>query len=74
MSYDKKTVDNNFMYHAPSDDQVVVYTAIRNAVKKVAMLFLKKCPESPERTLAIRKLEEAVMWANASIARHPPEG
>lgn len=27
------------------------------------------CPDSRELSLAITKLEEAIMWANASIAR-----
>lgn len=28
------------------------------------------CPESRERSLAFTKIDEAVMWANASIARN----
>ena len=27
-------------------------------------------PESRERAIAIERVEEAVMWANAAIARH----
>jgi len=33
-------------------------------------LLEKLCPETAKKTLAIRKIEEAVFWANASIARH----
>lgn len=28
------------------------------------------CPSSRERSLAMTKLEEAVMWANSAIARN----
>jgi hypothetical protein len=36
----------------------------------LAAYISEKCPESREKSLAITKIEEAVMWANASIARN----
>jgi hypothetical protein len=33
-------------------------------------LLKQLCPETANKTLAIRKIEEAVFWANASIARY----
>lgn len=68
--YDKKTLANNFIYHKPKDDQPERYEKIRAHGKGMAALLLRLCPDSPECTLAIRKIEEAVMWANASIARN----
>lgn len=35
-----------------------------------ARKILKSCPDSRERSLALTKIEEAVMWANAAIARN----
>lgn len=46
-------------------------------VRKVGMFFsetlLKTVPESRERSLAITKIEEAMMWANAAIDRNDNE-
>lgn len=62
--------DNTYSYHPPKGDQNDRYEAIRDNAKQLAMLFDIVCPDSRERSLAHTKLEEAVMWANASIARN----
>jgi len=36
----------------------------------LAAYINENCPDSREKSLAFTKLEEAVMWANASIARN----
>jgi hypothetical protein len=58
-----------FTYHAPKAGQAEKYTLVRKTALALAVLLNDACPESRERSLAITKLEEAVMWANASIAR-----
>ena len=63
-------IDNNFTYHAPKDDQTARYISIREKGKSFALLINELCPPSRERSIAMTKLEEAVMWANASIARN----
>jgi len=67
-------IAHNFAYHAPKDDAVrAAHEKIRYECGKVAMLIDKLCvdgTEGREKALAITKLEEAMMWANASIARH----
>jgi hypothetical protein len=63
-------LEQNFKYHPPQENQINKYQDIREQGKQLATMFLAYCPESAERTLAIRKVEEAVMWANASIARN----
>lgn len=65
-----KDYENAYSYHAPKGDQPDRYEAIRGNAKQLAMLIDMVCPESRERSLAHTKLEEAVMWANASIARN----
>ena len=62
-------LENNFRYHAPTPEQVDYYMDIRNRAKDLAYLIKNICPDSRERSLALTKLEETVMWANASIAR-----
>lgn len=61
-------LDNWFTYHEATVDQVVQYQAIRSAAKVLAEIILDKCPQCADRTDAIRKVREAVMTANASIA------
>jgi len=61
---------NNFKYHAPKPGQTEIYEELRLEARKLADRIAEHCPASRERSLAITKLEEAVMWANASIARN----
>lgn len=63
-------VDNIYKYHAPKGDQPKRYEALRAKAKELAVLIIKLCPESPERTLALRDIERGVMMANASISRN----
>lgn len=58
-----------FMYHPPKGDQVERYAALRGACLTLAMLIEESCPMSREKALAVTKLEEVNMWANAAIAR-----
>lgn len=63
-------LENSFTYHAPKDGQIDKYTALRGKAKELAYLIDELCPNSREKSLAITKLEESVMWANASVARN----
>lgn len=65
-----ETIDNNFTYHAPTTDQQLKYENLRAHAKSLAARINEYCPESREKSLAFTKLEEVVMWANASIARN----
>ncbi len=67
---DKAELNTRFTYHSPKEDQPERYEALRKRAKGLAALIIKSCPESRERALSITKLEEAIMWANASIARN----
>lgn len=64
------TIENNFSYHVPKEGQPELYNTIRNKAKELAEVIEATCPDSREKSLAMTKLEEAVMWANASIARN----
>lgn len=63
-------IDNAFTYHAPKEGQPAKYQAIREKAKELAYLVDGLVPASREQSLAITKLEECVMWANAGIARN----
>ena len=68
-----KDIEKNFTYHKPDEDKAVRYTHIRNMARDLAYVIDNVCPESREKSLAFTKLEEMVMWANASIARNDCE-
>ena len=67
---DQYTIENNFQYHSPKDDQPARYEQIRDEAKRLAETILHLTRPSGEQSLALTKLEEAVMWANAGIARN----
>lgn len=62
-------IENDFMYHPTSPDQLLKYQAIREKAKEFAYLMVSVCPtDSSEFTEAYANLRLTVMWANASIA------
>jgi len=63
-------IEKRFTYHPPKDDQIQRYENIRETAKGMAWVIECCCPESAEKSIAISKLDEAVMWANAAIARN----
>ena len=67
---DKEDIDNRFMYHAPKPGQMEMYQDIRTLAKELALEIDEVVPDGREKSLAITRLEEAVMWANSGIARH----
>jgi hypothetical protein len=61
-------LENWFTYHAPSPDQLPKYEMIRAKALEFAKAIVNNTPPSADQTVAIRKVREAVMIANASIA------
>lgn len=59
-----------FMYHPPKDDSTKQkHEYVRDISAKIARAFFWNLPEGREKSLAITKVEEAMFWANAAIAR-----
>jgi len=67
---DDADLRNRFTYHAPKEGQADRYQEIRDYAHGLASLINHQCPESREKSLAMTHIEDAVMWANAAIARH----
>lgn len=63
-------LERNFKYHSPKEDQPARYELIRSEAKKLAYTIIENTPNSREQSLAITNLEQAIMWANAGIARN----
>lgn len=67
---EQQDLDNRFTYHAPKGTQAARYESLRGVAKVLAETITQYCPPSRERALALTNLEQASMWANASIARN----
>ena len=67
-------IENTFTYHRPFGDQQVRYEEIRSKAKELAYVLNRCCPESREKSVAFTNLQQAIMWANASIAINEKEG
>ncbi len=65
----QEVLDYNFVRHCPNEDQIKRYDSIRSQIKKAAELINEICPEGREKEQAIVNIEQAMFWANASIAR-----
>lgn len=63
-----RELEDQFTHHAPKDDQLPRYHAIRAAGHALASAILTNCPPGADRSDAIRKVREACMTANAAIA------
>lgn len=67
---DVADLKNRFSYHAPKDEETkVLHEEIRTGCLELAVFIKKWVPAGREQALAITKLEEVMMWANAGIAR-----
>lgn len=56
-----------FIYQAPTVEQRGVMETLTGYFADAYDVILMAVPASAERTLAIRKLQEARMWANAAV-------
>lgn len=65
-----KRMNNDYVYHAPKDDQAERYILIREKAKELAILIVGCTPRSREQSVALTDLDHAVMMANAAIARN----
>lgn len=65
-----KQLNVAFTFHPPKGDQAQRYAHIRDAGRGLAEQMLHLCPQSRELSLALTNVEQAIMWANAAIARN----
>lgn len=66
-------IENRFTYYPPKELQAQRYGKIREAGKALAEILILECSPSTktrEFSLAMTNLEQAIMWANAAIARN----
>ncbi len=67
---DPMDIQHRFAYHAPKNDEKRrAHERVRSYLGQVAEEFNQSLPEGREKSLAVTKLEEAMFWANAALAR-----
>lgn len=66
-----KDLENRFTFHPPTPPQIQRYEKVRGSARAFARVISAQVPAGREKALAMTHLEQAMMWANAGIARHP---
>jgi hypothetical protein len=71
-----KDLMNRFGYHPPKDEVTQrQHENMRKTCLALAKIMDSALPDGREKSIAITKLEEAMFWGNAAIARDPaPKG
>lgn len=67
-------LEHDLTNHAPDALRVAAIEAVRAYVKDLGHEIITRCPDSREKSLALTNLEQASMWAVASIARSVDSG
>lgn len=58
-----------FGYHQPDEERKRAHEATRGICMSAATQLDALLPEGREKSLALTKIEEAMFWGNAAIAR-----
>lgn len=67
--HDRRWLRRAFTHHPPKDERTArYYEAVRQQGYGLAEAIMGMCPDTGDRSTALLKVREAVMWANASIA------
>jgi queuine/archaeosine tRNA-ribosyltransferase len=70
---DVSVLISNFNYRKMSEKQIEDSQNVRELGVKLALLIDEVIPDSREKSLAITKLEESIMWANKGISLNTKE-
>jgi hypothetical protein len=70
---DVSVLISNFNYRKMSEKQIEDSQNVRELGVKLALLIDEVIPDSREKSLAITKLEESIMWVNKGISLNAKE-
>lgn len=63
-------IDSRINYHPPSERAQQLHQQARGLVRQTMIELNANLPDCRETALVMTKLEEALFWANAAIARN----
>ncbi len=63
-------VASDFTFHPATDITGPQHDKVREEFQRLAAFLVYNVPVGREQSLALTKLEEAMFWANAAIARN----
>jgi len=63
-------IEDAVTYHKPTAEAIECHTEVRECIKTALHIINNTLPDCREKSLAITKIEEAMFWANAGIARN----
>lgn len=66
---DYADLDRRFAFHPADQDAASCHEAVRSAARQMAVAVLQVTPKGREQALALTNIEQAMMWANAAVAR-----
>lgn len=73
-AYDERaaheSIEKRFQARTPSADQAGRCERFRDAARELALFAAELSPVCRERSTALTKIEEAVMWFDAAVARN----
>ncbi len=72
INYD--AIDRRIGPHKLDEDAATCVESVRDAARKFMVAVAQVVPEGREHSLALTKIEEAMFWANAGIAREGSDG
>lgn len=63
-------IHHRFRHHPPQTEQRVQnHEAVRHLCERLAVHMDDRLPDGREKSLVLTKIEEAMFWANAALAR-----
>lgn len=67
----EEVIDSIFSYHAPQGEEIkIAHEDVREKCRELAHWLNEHLPACPESTLAIRSLQEVMMYGNSALAQH----
>lgn len=72
MTLGSDEIEDRFGYHRATTDTAQTHAQVRIGFQSHAIALDELLPDGREKALAMTALQEAMMWANAAIARQDP--